>query len=89
MPKPLVIVESVAKARTIAGILGSDYDVRPSVGHVRDLPKSGLQIDVEDHFTPHYVVPDNKKKVVSDLKSALKNADELYLATDEDREGEA
>ncbi len=89
MAKPLVIVESVAKARTIAGFLGRDYDVRPSVGHVRDLPKSGLQIDVDDHFTPHYIVPDNKKKVVSELKAALKNADELYLATDEDREGEA
>ncbi len=89
MAKPLVIVESVAKARTIAGILGRDYDVRPSVGHVRDLPKSGLQIDVDHHFAPHYVVPDNKKKVVSELKAALKNADELYLATDEDREGEA
>jgi DNA topoisomerase-1 len=89
LAKPLVIVESVAKARTIAGFLGRDYDVRPSVGHVRDLPKSGLQIDVDDHFAPHYVVPDNKKKVVAELKAALKNADELYLATDEDREGEA
>ena len=89
MAKPLVIVESVAKARTIAGFLGDGYDVRPSVGHIRDLPRSGLAIDVDDHFTPHYVVPDNKKKVVSDLKAALKNADELYLATDEDREGEA
>ena len=63
--------------------------MRPSVGHIRDLPRSGLAIDVDDHFTPHYVVPDNKKKVVSDLRAALKNADELYLATDEDREGEA
>jgi DNA topoisomerase-1 len=89
LAKPLVIVESVAKARTIAGFLGRDYDVRPSVGHVRDLPKSGLAIDVDDHFHPHYIVPDNKKKVVADLKAALKNADELYLATDEDREGEA
>jgi DNA topoisomerase-1 len=89
LAKPLVIVESAAKARTIAGFLGRDYDVRPSVGHVRDLPKSGLAIDVDDHFHPHYIVPDNKKKVVSELKAALKNADELYLATDEDREGEA
>jgi DNA topoisomerase I len=89
LPKPLVIVESKAKARTIAGFLGGDYDVRPSVGHIRDLPRSGLAIDVDDHFAPHYVIPDEKKRVVAELRAALKDADELYLATDEDREGEA
>ena len=104
MAKPLVIVESGAKAKTIAGYLGADnYTVMASVGHIRDLPRGAkyapksvtkpevrrLGIDVDDHFTPIYVVPDDKKQVVSQLKAALKNASELYLATDEDREGEA
>ena len=104
MAKPLVIVESKAKAETIAGFLGRDlYMVMPSVGHIRDLPQGAKQapkgvtnpqvrrlgIDVDDHFRPVYVVPDNKKHVVADLKAALKGASELYLATDEDREGEA
>ncbi len=102
--KPLVIVESKAKADTIAGFLGRDrYTVMASVGHIRDLPQGAKQapknitkpevrrlgIDVDDHFAPVYVVPDNKKQVVSQLKAALKGASELYLATDEDREGEA
>ncbi len=104
MAKPLVIVESGAKAKTIAGFLGADsYTVMASVGHIRDLPRGAkhapksvtkpevrrLGIDVDDHFTPVYVVPDDKKQVVSQLKAALKDASELYLATDEDREGEA
>ena len=104
MAKPLVIVESGAKAKTIAGFLGADrYTVMASVGHIRDLPRGAkyapknvtkpevrrLGIDVDDHFTPIYVVPDDKKQVVSQLKAALKDASELYLATDEDREGEA
>ncbi|MDQ1520259.1 MAG: topoisomerase, partial [Actinomycetota bacterium] len=89
MPKPLVIVESPAKARTIAGYLGADYEVLASIGHIRDLPRSGLAIDVEHHFAPEYVVSDGKQKVVADLRKALKGADELILATDEDREGEA
>jgi DNA topoisomerase-1 len=104
VPKPLVIVESKAKADTIAGFLGRDrYTVMASIGHIRDLPQGArfapksvtkpevrrLGIDVDDHFAPVYVVPDNKKQVVSQLKSALKDASELYLATDEDREGEA
>jgi DNA topoisomerase-1 len=99
-----VIVESGAKAETIAGFLGRDqYTVMASVGHIRDLPRGAkyapknitkpevrrLGIDVDDHFTPVYVVPDDKKQVVSKLKAALKDASELYLATDEDREGEA
>ncbi len=89
MPKPLVIVESPAKARTIAGFLGDDFHVESSVGHIRDLPSKGLSIDVDDHFTPTYEVHASKKDVIRRLKSLLKDADELYLATDEDREGEA
>ncbi|MCU1453372.1 MAG: topoisomerase [Acidimicrobiales bacterium] len=89
MAKPLVIVESPAKARTIAGFLGGDYVVESSVGHVRDLPSKGLSIDVDDHFTPTYEVHASKKDVIRRLKALLKDADELYLATDEDREGEA
>ena len=89
MSKPLVIVESPAKARTIAGFLGRDYQVESSVGHIRDLPSKGLSIDVDDHFTPTYEVHASKKDVIRKLKAALKQADELYLATDEDREGEA
>ncbi|CAN5907426.1 type I DNA topoisomerase [soil metagenome] len=89
MPKPLVIVESPAKARTIAGFLGGDYHVESSVGHIRDLPSKGLSIDVDDHFTPTYEVHSSKKDVIRRLKGLLAEADELYLATDEDREGEA
>jgi DNA topoisomerase-1 len=84
-----VIVESPAKARTIAGFLGKDFQVESSVGHIRDLPSKGLSIDVDDHFTPTYEVHASKKDVIRNLKAALKDADELYLATDEDREGEA
>ena len=89
MSKPLVIVESPAKARTIAGFLGQNYNVQSSVGHVRDLPSSGLNIATDDHFEPTYEVHASKKDVIRQLKAALKDADELYLATDEDREGEA
>jgi len=87
--KPLVIVESPAKARTIAGFLGNDFNVESSVGHIRDLPSKGLNIDVDHHFTPTYEVHASKKDVIRRLKALLKDADELYLATDEDREGEA
>ncbi|MGI8755645.1 MAG: type I DNA topoisomerase, partial [Acidimicrobiales bacterium] len=89
MAKPLVIVESPAKARTIAGFLGNDFNVESSVGHIRDLPSKGLNIDVDHHFTPTYEVHASKKDVIRRLKALLKDADELYLATDEDREGEA
>ncbi|MBS1846703.1 MAG: type I DNA topoisomerase [Actinobacteria bacterium] len=89
MSKPLVIVESPAKARTIAGFLGGDYEVLSSVGHVRDLAAKGLNVDVDDGFKPTYEVYANKKDVIRQLKAALKDASELYLATDEDREGEA
>lgn len=98
----LVIVESPTKARTISGFLGSDYEVVASVGHIRDLAepaalpaelKQGafgkFAVDVENNFTPYYVVGEGKKKTVTELKRALKRADELWLATDEDREGEA
>jgi DNA topoisomerase-1 len=87
--KPLVIVESPAKARTIAGFLGDDFVVESSVGHIRDLPPKGLGVDVDNGFKPTYVVHDNKKDIIRKLKAALKSADELFLATDEDREGEA
>jgi DNA topoisomerase-1 len=89
MPKPLVIVESPAKARTIAGFLGGDYTVLASMGHVRDLPAKGLSVDTEHGFAVEYEVNASKKSVIAELKKALKGADELYLATDEDREGEA
>src|SRR5918997_383764 len=87
--KSLVIVESPAKARTLANILGRDYVVRASIGHIRDLPKSRLGVDVEQEFLPHYIVPKDKKKVVQELQSEVKKASTIYLATDPDREGEA
>ena len=102
MGKSLVIVESPAKARTIEGYLGGDYAVGSSIGHVRDLPDrakdvpeaqrkrfGALGVDVDDGFEPYYVVDPDKKKVIADLKKRLADADELLLATDEDREGEA
>ncbi|MGA8846061.1 MAG: type I DNA topoisomerase [Nocardioides sp.] len=103
MAHKLVIVESPAKARTIGGYLGDGYVVESSIGHIRDLPNNAadtpakikdkpwgrLAVDVEDGFTPYYVVPRDKKSHIAKLKSLLKDADELFLATDEDREGEA
>ena len=89
MAKPLVVVESPAKAKTISKFLGSAYDVRASVGHVADLPSKGLNIDVDNGFKPTYELTERGKQVVKDLRAALKDASELYLATDEDREGEA
>ncbi len=85
----LVIVESPTKARTLAGFLGRDYEVRASVGHVRDLPKSKLGVDVEHGFTPQYVIPREKTEIVKQLRSAAEKAQVIYLATDPDREGEA
>ncbi len=84
-----MIVESPAKARTIAGFLGRGFTVESSIGHVRDLEPKGLGIDVDDGFKPTYVVHASKRDVLKRLRAALKDADELYLATDEDREGEA
>ncbi len=85
----LVIVESPAKARTLAGLLGPEYDVLASVGHVRDLPKTKLGVDIDDGFQARYVVPREKQKVVQQLKAAAEDATRVYLATDPDREGEA
>jgi DNA topoisomerase-1 len=85
----LVIVESPAKARTIGKFLGRNYAVKASVGHVRDLLRSRLSVDVENDFAPEYRVPKDKRPVVNELKAAVKNAAEVYLATDPDREGEA
>ncbi len=89
MSKNLVIVESPAKAKTIEKILGKDYVVTSSYGHVRDLAKKNMGIDVEDNYNPNYEVSPDKKKVVSELKKLVKQSDEVLLATDEDREGEA
>ena len=97
--KGLVIVESPAKARKIAGFLGNAYDVRASMGHVRDLPEKAadipaamkkeawtrLGVNVDNEFSPLYIVSPAKKKVVKELKALLKDAEELYIATDEDR----
>jgi DNA topoisomerase-1 len=87
--KKLVIVESPAKARTLSKLLGSSYSLKASMGHVRDLPRSQLGVDLEEGFTPKYVVPKAKTKVVNELKKAAKAASAIYLATDPDREGEA
>ena len=89
MSKNLVIVESPAKAKTIEKILGKDFHVMSSFGHVRDLPDKGIGIDFENHYKPDYEVSTDKKKVVADLKKAVKDADLVWLASDEDREGEA
>jgi DNA topoisomerase-1 len=88
MSKNLVIVESPAKAKTIEKFLGSDYIVRSSFGHIRDLPKKGLNIDLEHNFAPKYEISDDKRKVVSELRKAAAGS-EVWLASDEDREGEA
>jgi DNA topoisomerase-1 len=85
----LVIVESPAKARTVGRFLGKDYTVKASVGHVRDLLRSQLSVDVENGFTPKYRVPNEKRPVVKEIKQLAKTAQEIYLATDPDREGEA
>ncbi|HUD05572.1 MAG TPA: type I DNA topoisomerase [Candidatus Saccharimonadales bacterium] len=89
MPKHLVIVESPAKARTIEKFLGKDFMVKSSFGHIRDLPKKGLNIDIKDHFKPTYDISPDKKKVVAELKRDTKAAEDVWLASDEDREGEA
>ncbi len=89
MKNNLVIVESPAKARTLARILGGTYDLKASMGHIRDLPKSQLGVEIENNFSPKYVVPRGKNKLVRELKEAAKGASVIYLATDPDREGEA
>lgn len=89
MAEQLVIVESPAKAKTISKFLGKGYTVRASMGHVRDLPKSQMGIDIQHHFEPTYAVSMDKRKVITELKGLLKKSSKLWIATDEDREGEA
>lgn len=89
MGQNLVIVESPAKAKTISKYLGKNYTVEASMGHVRDLPKSKLGVDIEDNFTPKYITIRGKGELIAKLKKAAKKADKIYLATDPDREGEA
>ena len=103
MPIPLLIVESPTKARTLSGFLGNRYRVMASVGHVRDLPNNAsevpeaikdkewgsMAVDVENDFQPYYVISPNRKGTIRDMKTALKGASEVLLATDPDREGES
>jgi len=89
MPKHLLIVESPAKAKTIEKFLGGDFTVKSSYGHIRDLEKGNSAVDVTKDFKPHYIISPEKLKLVKDLKDAVKKVDEVWLATDEDREGEA
>jgi DNA topoisomerase-1 len=89
MAKNLVIVESPAKAKTIEGFLGKDFVVKSSFGHVRDLNKTKISVDIENDFTPQYEVSPDKKKVIADLKKTAKTTETVWLASDEDREGEA
>src|SRR5258708_33410844 len=89
MAKSLVIVESPTKAKTIGKYLGKQYVVKASLGHVKDLPKKDLSVDVEKNFEPHYEVIEGKKKLIAELKAAAKGMDSIYLAADPDREGEA
>ncbi len=89
MAKKLLIVESPAKAKTIEKYLGKDFQVKSSFGHIRDLEKAGMGIDIENNYHPRYIVSEGKQKVVRELKSLASHSDEVWLATDEDREGEA
>ena len=89
MPTHLVIVESPTKAKTIKRFLGKDFSVHASMGHVRDLPSSKISVDTENDFEPTYEIPDDKKTVVKNLQAEMDKADDLWIATDEDREGEA
>ena len=89
MAKNLLIVESPAKAKTIEKILGREFQVKSCVGHIRDLEKAGMGIDVERNFKPRYKISDDKEKVVNELKILADKSKEVWLATDEDREGEA
>ena len=89
MIKNLVIVESPAKAKTIEKFLGKDFKVASSFGHISDLPSKELGVDVEGDFKPKYIVPNDKKKIVKELRTLSKKAEKVWLASDEDREGEA
>ena len=89
MAKNLLIVESPAKAKTIEAILGKDFEVKSCYGHNRDLEKNDMGIDINKNFTPKYIVPAEKERVVKELRSIAKKAEEVWLASDEDREGES
>src|SRR6476646_9873078 len=89
MAKNLLIVESPAKAKTIEKILGEDFEVKSCYGHIRDLEKTDMGINLEKNFEPTYIVPEEKQKVVKELKSIAKKSGEVWLASDEDREGES
>src|SRR5215468_3759749 len=89
MAKNLLIVESPAKAKTIEKILGKDFQVKSCYGHIRDLEKAGMGINIEKNYKPSYIIPEEKEKVVKELKQLKKKTNEVWLATDEDREGEA
>src|SRR3954471_22415145 len=89
MAKHLLIVESPAKAKTIEKILGSDFEVKSCYGHIRDLEKEDMGIDIKNGYKPKYIVQEDKQKVVKELRSIAKKSDDVWLATDEDREGEA
>src|ERR1035441_3144570 len=89
MAKALVIVESPAKAKTINKYLGKQFIVKASLGHIKDLPKRDLAVDIEHGFTPRYEIIEGKKKLIGELKAAARNVEEVYLAADPDREGEA
>lgn len=89
MSKSLVIVESPAKAKTISRILGEDFEVIPSMGHIVDLPRTKMGVDIENNFKPNFIVVSSRKKIMSQIKAEVKKADKIYLATDPDREGEA
>src|SRR6202012_2230034 len=89
MAKNLLIVESPAKAKTIEKILGEDFEVKSCYGHIRDLVKGDMGIDIKDNYRPRYIVPEDKEKVVKELKASARKSGEVWLATDEDREGEA
>ena len=89
MAKSLVVVESPAKAKTLSKYLGKDFTIKASVGHVKDLPKSSLGIEIEDEFTPEYTIISGKKKVIDEITKTAKKVSTVYLAPDPDREGEA
>src|ERR1044071_1054287 len=89
MAKNLLIVESPAKAKTIEKILGPDFEVKSCFGHIRDLEKEDMGIEINNHFKPRYIISEDKQRVVSELRSIAKRSNEVWLATDEDREGEA
>src|SRR3989344_8349424 len=87
--KTLILVESPTKAKTLTRFLKGKYDIEASLGHIRDLPKGNLGVDVDNNFEPKYVIPNDKRKIVEALKHKIKSANNVILATDPDREGEA